>query len=175
MWNDILDKNSSDICNTHAFECNSFGFLWTRLPDKVSLTVEKEIDAPIDIVWDVLSSWEEQPTWRLDLDKVEIVDSITFNEYPKRGSLIKFTILEAAKPTKLVLRMESSFNGVATIVLSELSAGKILVQETYEMNYPSVINCLVVTVFFDLEAFTHEYFDALAKHAQSKNSKKSNN
>jgi carbon monoxide dehydrogenase subunit G len=37
------------------------------------LEVTREVDAPPQVVWDVLTRWEEQPRWMLDARAVEVL------------------------------------------------------------------------------------------------------
>lgn len=37
------------------------------------LEVERHVDAPVDVVWDVLVDWERQSEWMLDAKRVDVV------------------------------------------------------------------------------------------------------
>lgn len=37
------------------------------------LEVERHVDAPVEVVWDVLVDWERQSEWMLDAKQVEVV------------------------------------------------------------------------------------------------------
>jgi uncharacterized membrane protein len=37
------------------------------------LEVEQHVDAPREVVWDVLTTWERQPEWMLDAKAVEVL------------------------------------------------------------------------------------------------------
>jgi uncharacterized membrane protein len=41
--------------------------------DTVLLDVTREVDAPRQVVWDVLADWERQPAWMLDALAVEVL------------------------------------------------------------------------------------------------------
>jgi len=111
-------------------------YLWGRtLPAHQDLRVERKINAPIERVWEVMTNWSEQPEWRNDLNRVEIVDNTHFIEYPKKGEArfrecppmscagatrhgghlwkraIHFTILNRVRPTNLELRLSGPVQG----------------------------------------------------------------
>ncbi|MBC6474125.1 MAG: SRPBCC family protein [Hormoscilla sp. GM102CHS1] len=141
-------------------------YLWGRtLSAHQDLRVEIKINAPIERVWEVMTNWSEQPEWRNDLNRVEIVYNTHFIEYPKKGGAIHFTILNRVRPTNLELRLSGPVQGTYTVVLSENSTGT-MIEESYALTYPSVMARILAKLFFNLEAFTHQYIDNLAKEVE---------
>ena len=137
------------------------------LSEVQTLTVEKEINAPIQTVWTVMTTWEDQPKWRTDVDRVEVISSTEFIEYPKHGQEITFKVLEFNEPSKLTLQMESSFTGIYDVLLIEQgNTTKII--ESYELTYASPIGRIFATHFFSLEDFANDYLASLAKYAEAK-------
>lgn len=135
-------------------------------PAQQQLTVEKNIAAPADQVWQVMTDWGAQPQWRDDLEQVEVIDAQNFVEYPKQGSPIRFEVLKAEKPRLLELKLDGSFNGVYTVRFKDVEGGT-LVEESYDLNYPSPIGRIFVKLFFNLEAFAHDYLGKLGQRVLS--------
>ncbi|MBD3896890.1 SRPBCC family protein [Halomonas sp. ML-15] len=131
-------------------------FVGKSLPEKNEVVVETSINASAEKVWSVMTSWEDQPLWRSGIDRVEIIDSSRFVEYPKSGAPIEFEIMHADPPRLLEMAFSGAVNGTYVAELTEdESVTRFRSTESVSIANPffRVINAL----FIDLEEFANNY------------------
>ena len=130
-------------------------WVWGRaMPSTHTVTAKREIKAPIENVWQKMTDWQAQANWRKSVDRVDVLSSDTFVEYPKKGAAIKFAVVQQDAPRFIELAMsgpaELSFaDGVTTIQVYEA------------ITQHSVIGKILSRLFFDLDAFTNDYLQQL--------------
>ena len=131
-----------------------------NLPENKKVTVSKEIKAPADEIWAVMTDWAAQPEWRDDVKSVKVIDRQTFIEYPKRGPEIHFKVARLEPSRFLELTLTGPFNGTYQVTLSEKD-GITRVKEEYSLHYLSPFGRILSKVFFDIEEFAEDYLSKL--------------
>ena len=147
----------------------SFVSLWLwgiSIPSTHEVTVKREIKAPIEDVWRVLTNWQAQTDWRAGVDRIDVLSPDTFVEYPKKGPEIQFKVITQEAPRFLELKMSGAFQGVYRAELS-FSNGITTVQAYEKVTQHSVIGKIFSTLFFDLEAFANHYLEQLGNHVEN--------
>lgn len=144
-----------------------FILLWgTTIPVKHVVTVEERINAPIDRVWSIMTDWENQESWRSEVNKVVVISPTKFIEYAKNGPAITFEVVESQKPYYFELVMTGSVRGSYIATLSFLEGVTTVTAKETIFN-DSVIGRVISRLFFDLEEFAKNYLLQLKTHAES--------
>jgi uncharacterized protein YndB with AHSA1/START domain len=137
------------------------------LPANEKVAVSKEIKAPPDEIWAVMTDWAAQPEWRDDVKSVKVIDRQTFIEYPKRGPEIHFKVARLEPSRFLELTLTGPFSGTYQVTLSEKD-GITHVEEVYSLHYPSPVGRILSKLFFDIEAFAEDYLSKLEQRVTKK-------
>lgn len=136
------------------------------IPSQQIATVEINIHAPVDRVWQIITSWEEQPKWRTTVSKVKVNSPQSFVEYPTHGDPITFHVISAVPSQKLELKMSGAVLGgyVAKLTtkadVTVFSANEFV---TIENPFLRTVN----KVFFNLDSFAQQYAQELKQYAES--------
>jgi hypothetical protein len=137
------------------------------LPKNQKVAVSKEIKAPADEIWAVMTDWAAQPEWRDDVKSVKVIDKQTFIEYPKRGPEIQFKVARLEPSRFLELTLTGSFSGTYQVTLTEKD-GITHVEEVYLLHYPSPFGRILSKFFFDIEEFAEDYLSKLEQRVTNK-------
>lgn len=137
------------------------------LPENQKVTVSKEIKAPANEIWAVMTGWAAQPEWRDDVKSVKIIDENTFIEYPQHGPEIHFAVTKSEPSKFLELTLTGSFSGTYQVTLTQ-NGESTLIEESYSLNYPSPVGRLMSKFLFDLEKFAEDYLSKLELRVTSK-------
>jgi hypothetical protein len=140
------------------------GFL---LPAKRTGKVDLVVEATPTQLTAVILDRASQPTWRLDLAKVEMHSATSWTETTQRGEVIAFE-LKRQDPNLLQMRFESSYGyqGQWEGRLVPAPSGGTHVFVTEQSTTPSPIGRIFARLFFNPEAFANAYLDALAMETQ---------
>ena len=143
-----------------------FVYFWgSALPATQKVSLEISVNAPASRVWETMTAWIDQPQWRNGIERVEIVGSDRFIEYPKRGVPITFRVLRSEAPRRLELNMSGAVTGAYLAELfEENGATKIRVAERINIENPFMR--AANKLFFNLESFAKEYLIELKFHVE---------
>lgn len=135
------------------------------MPATKEVTAEVQLIAPASHVWATMTAWADQPKWRKGIQRVEVLDSDQFVEYPKRGSPIHFHVLSSAPPRRLELKMSGPVAGnYVAELFEENGITTVLVTECVTVEGPFVR--VISKLFFDPENFVKEYLAELKFHVE---------
>ena len=136
-------------------------FVWgSTLPTTKSLKKTVQINAPVEMVWEMMSDWKGQIKWRSEVDSVEILGEKTFKEFPANGPAVEFEIIRLEKNSVIELKMSGPFKGDYLAEFSENNeTTTIHISETIIQE--SVVGRILSTLFFDLDEFVAVYFEQL--------------
>ncbi|MCX7299673.1 MAG: hypothetical protein NTX73_04715 [Rhodobacterales bacterium] len=134
------------------------------LPSERQGRAERLVRAEPEVVQGVILDVTRQPEWRAGVTKVELNET-GWVEITARGETVTF-VVEVNGPGLIRLRFASSqdyhgtWEGILTPVEQE---GQILtwVQVTESAVTPSPVGRILSRLFFDPEAFSRSYLDAL--------------
>ncbi len=145
------------------------GFL---LPATRTGKVDRVVEATPAQMTAVILGRASQPTWRLDLAKVEMHSTTSWTETTQRGEVIAFE-LTRQDPNLLQMRFESSYGyqGQWEGRLVPTPTGGTHIFVTEQATTPSPIGRIFARLFFKPEAFANAYLDALAKETQRRNTR----
>ncbi len=141
-------------------------YLWGKsLPVTQVVTVKEKINAPIEVVWNIMTDWEKQPEWREEIIDVKITNKNKFTEFPKKGPAINFEVLKIQKPHTIELQMSGSVSGsyIAELIFSD---GITTVIATEKVSNNSVFGRLISNIFFNLKDFAKLYLSQLKHRAE---------
>ena len=137
------------------------------LPATRTGKVDRVVEATPAQLTAVILDRASQPTWRLDLRKVEMQATTSWTETTQRGEVIAFE-LTRQELNLLQMRFESSYGyqGQWEGRLVPTPSGGTHIFVTEQATTPSPIGRIFARLFFNPEAFANAYFDALAKETQ---------
>lgn len=140
------------------------GFL---LPATRTGKVDRVMEATPAQITAVILDRASQPTWRLDLAKVEMHSATSWTETNQSGEEIAFE-LTRQDPSLLQMRFESSngYQGQWEGRLVTAPSGGTHIFVTEQATTPSPIGRIFARLFFNPEAFANAYLEALAKETQ---------
>ncbi|MEZ5344827.1 MAG: SRPBCC family protein [Pyrinomonadaceae bacterium] len=139
------------------------------VPSERTFSQETIIDAPPEIVWNVLTEREKYPEWQKDLKSVKITGEKTWTEETKDAGPIDFKILRSEKPVLLEIEysMGSWMKGGWSGKLKRLEGGKTLINTTDKTSVKSWPMKIGMSMFFDIEDFARDWNRALKTRAES--------
>ena len=137
------------------------------LPATRTGKVDRVVEATPAQLTAVILDRESQPTWRLDLAKVEMQSTTHWTETTQRGEVITFE-LTRQNPKLLQMRFESSYGyeGQWEGRFEPTPSGGTHIFVTEQATTSSPIGRIFARLFFNPEAFANAYLDALAKETQ---------
>jgi uncharacterized protein YndB with AHSA1/START domain len=101
------------------------------LPESHTVRARAVFDQPPERLWAALEDLESYPSWRTDLQRVELLTSGTqttrWREIDRKGEGLTYETVERIPPQKLVRRIVDTglpFGGAWTIELSPLDQGR---------------------------------------------------
>jgi len=141
-------------------------YLWGRsLPATQEVKIQRNIQAPLQKVWAALVNWSEQVSWRRKLDRVEVINSDYFIEYPNRGRPIKFRVVDSQPPNRIELGLSGPFIGTYIAELTEEN-GITTIAAYEKISIDSTLGRVLSRLFFNLEDFANHYLDELAAYVE---------
>lgn len=138
------------------------------LPASQKAEVHIRINAPAQRVWKILTAWQDQPQWRLEIERVELKSENEFVEYPKRGGPIHFRVAYAEPPIRFGLEMTGAVKGTYAIELIE-SAGVTVARATEKIVVENPFQRILIGLFFNLEDFAGHFLKQLKTQAEKTN------
>ncbi len=146
------------------------GVVGMMLPASRTAKAGREISAPRDQVWRLITDVAHQPTWRKDLAKVELIDATPGHErwveHPHRGPSIAFSTESRIEPVEWVIRFSGPAEGRWSGRLESLTPQRtrLQVEETSTVSNPWAR--VLARLAFDPQAFMESYLDQLARTAE---------
>lgn len=64
------------------------------MPESHTATLSRSYSASQGQLWDLITNYPEYASWRSDVEKVELIDSVTWREYYSHGDILTFQQLE---------------------------------------------------------------------------------
>ncbi len=101
--------------------------LGSFLPEKHTATVSKEINAPISKVWKTISNFSDFGRWRTDLQRVKVLNDLSWRETNAWDDSVTFKIVEISKAKKMVVKImdkDLPFGGQWSYQLDSLDINK---------------------------------------------------
>jgi uncharacterized membrane protein len=140
------------------------------LPAARSASGTREIAAPQDLVWQMITGLAAQPTWRSDLASVDVIDTTLgkerWVERPHKGPSIQFLTESMTQKTAWKVRFSGPAEGIWSCRLEPLSERRTRVyveESSMVQNYWARVLARLV---FDPQAFLDSYLDQLSKAAE---------
>lgn len=139
----------------------------TMEPDHVVTRQATYAQSPQEI-WDVITRFDQTPTWRSEVDGVQIEsgDPIRFVELNDQGPL-PLEVSESEAPSRLVLKADDPtlpFTGTWTFVLSAAEGGGTVVTVTERGTVHNPLFRFVARVFSDPAETSQTYLVDLGRH-----------
>ena len=144
------------------------------IPAKKSFTQEMEINAPREIVWEVLNDRDKYAEWQDQLTGIEIKDDRHWTETTVDGQLLEMTLVSAEQPSSMRLsyKIGENFKGAWHGELREVSRDKTIIRTTDSTEIDSPIMKVTVAMFFDIEEFAKGWNLKLKDRAESIHAKR---
>lgn len=158
------------LCFLGVVFCGLFvGLIGLFLPPTRSVSGTREIAAPQDRVWQIITGLAAQPTWRSDIASVDVTDTTPgkerWVELPRKGPPIQFLTESMTQKTAWKVRFSGPAEGIWCCHLEPISEQRtrIYVEESsIVQNYWARVLARLV---FDPQAFLDGYLDQLSKAA----------
>jgi hypothetical protein len=151
-----------------AFCAAAFVALGLLIPSERNFSNEVEINAPAEVVWQVINDRSRYTEWQTSLDHVEIIDDRNWIEHTKGGAgPMTFNLAKDERPTAMEFRysIENSFLGWWRGEISPVLGGvKLRTQDSYTAkSWPAKI---MIYIFFDMDAFAKDWNGRLKERAE---------
>jgi len=141
------------------------------VPESRSFANEIEINAPADVVWQVINDRGKYTEWQTNLTKVDIVDDKNWVEYPKDSpEPLKFSLAKDERPNGMEFdyTIGASFAGKWTGELTQTSWGsKLKTVDSYSAK--GWVTKILIYAFFDMKVFSRDWNNKLKQRAESLN------
>jgi len=139
------------------------------IPSERSFTNEIEINAPAEKVWQVITDRERYTEWQNQLERVEIIDSSSWIEYPKNSpEPLKFRLADDKRPTRMEFEyaMGDAMKGHWSGDLTPTSAGvRLRTVDSYKTD--GWLMKMLMGAFFDLDSFAKDWNSKLKQRAET--------
>lgn len=138
------------------------------IPSERSFTNEIAIDVPADEVWDVIMDKDRYAEWQTQLERVEVIDSHNWLEYPKGApDALRFRLVKDERPTSMEFHytMGDNFSGHWKGEISSTATGvRLKTTDSYRAaGWPTKI---MIYTFFDMESFAKDWNSKLKQRAE---------
>lgn len=141
------------------------------IPNERSFTNEVEIDAPAEVVWQVINDRSKYNEWQPNLTRVEVIDEKNWVEYPKDSpEPLRFSLENDERPARMEFdyAMGNSFGGRWRGEVSPTSSGvKLKTVDSYSST--GWLTKILIYAFFDMDEFAKDWNQKLKERAESLN------
>jgi uncharacterized membrane protein len=139
------------------------------LPAERSFANEVEINAPADIVWQVINDRDKYTEWQPNLTRVEVIDERKWVEYPKNSpESLRFETAKDERPIGMEFKytMGDSFAGRWRGEIGQTASGvKLKTEDSYSAE--GWLTKILVAAFFDMDSFAKDWNQRLKRRAES--------
>lgn len=139
------------------------------VPNERSYSNEIEINAPAEIVWNVINDRERFAEWQPELTNVDVQDDAHWTEYPKNSpEPLRFTLVSDERPSSMSFEytMGGTFRGTwrGTVAPSQ---GGVRLQTRDSYRVESNVAKVLIAVFFNMDAFAKKWNADLKHRAEN--------
>ena len=139
------------------------------VPSERSFTNEVYIDAPADVVWNVIDDREQFPDWQPGLKQVDVEDSEHWVEYSVSSpEPLRFSIVDDERPSALTIEyaMGDSFTGNWRGGITPLENGvRLKTRDSYKTQ--GYFSKVFIAAFFNMDRFAKTWNENLKRRAES--------
>ncbi len=132
------------------------------IPKQREFVKQSEFKSPPEKVFEVVTDFKNQVSWRGDVQEIKVIDSNTWTETPKRGTPITFKIKRQVENKLLEIEIiePKSFNGYWVGTFEPTPSGtKVIFKEVVVIENPFFR--ALSSIFVDLEKTMEIYMNNL--------------
>lgn len=133
------------------------------LPESHTATLSKTYSASQNQLWGLITGYQDYANWRSDVDKVVVIDSVTWREYYSYGDVLTFRQIELDTLTYLKTEIADKnlpFGGhwEYTLTAEDENRTKLMITENGEVYDPffRFINTIFMDQTATMQAFLND-------------------
>lgn len=139
------------------------------IPAERSFENEIEINAPAEMVWQVINDRGKYTEWQTNLTKVEVIDEKNWVEYPKDSpEPLRFTSGKDGRPASMAFEytMGDSFDGTWYGHVTQTENGvRLETRDAYVTK--GWLTKILIYIFFDMDKFAKDWNGKLKQRVES--------
>ncbi len=150
------------------FLLGAFVALALYIPAEKEFTQVIEIDAPAEVVWQVMTDREKYPEWQDQIEKVQILNDKEWIEHTAGGELrFRIDARDEGRSMEISYSMGDTFRGSWRGELSPRGEDRSLIRTTDRTVVEGWATRVMMWFFFDIEEFAKDWNNKLKKRSES--------